>query len=242
MLTAGPTSRVSGAVASQGKLSAYDQRGLQGSARRPARLSWPSISSGGARPANAIINRRSTGSGQAGKVVSLLTPDQPTAALPTGQCTVGNSDTTAHAAAPTEHWSSLGQPTSATEKRGLAVRGPVPCGAELGLGKLRESRRSPACSRRPSLVSRTLHSVPGLEKFMIQGGGHCVCLELSRSPRHRRRPRAVLWHRRRQQMLMDRRVSHGCCHRPAVAWLPGVAVQNVTMYIVCCTAEPGRRC
>ncbi len=171
-----------------------------------------------------------------------MTPDQPTAALPTGQCTVGNSDTTAHAAAPTEHWSSLGQPTSATEKRGLAVRGPVPCGAELGLGKLRESRRSPACSRRPSLVSRTLHSVPGLEKFMIQGGGHCVCLELSRSPRHRRRPRAVLWHRRRQQMLMDRRVSHGCCHRPAVAWLPGVAVQNVTMYIVCCTAEPGRRC
>ena len=67
MLTAGPTSRVSGAVASQGKLSAYDQRGLQGSARRPARLSWPSISSGGARPANAIINRRSTGSGRAGK-------------------------------------------------------------------------------------------------------------------------------------------------------------------------------
>ena len=90
MLTAGPTSRVPGAVASQGKLSAYDERGLQGSARRPARLSWPS----GGREASKCHGQPPE------RWERAITRDQPTAALPTGQCTVGISDTTAHAAAP----------------------------------------------------------------------------------------------------------------------------------------------
>ncbi len=57
---------------------------------------------------------------------------------------------------PEQALENLGQPTSATEKRGLAVRGPVPCGAELGLGTLRESRRAARrlSSAGPSIACR----------------------------------------------------------------------------------------